>query len=73
MNALFMHLVGAIGSKQYIDPVSKQDPLEQLITFYTRDDVQSICRLSEQGTTHINHSDIVKYIANHFDSNSSFA
>lgn len=73
MNALFKHLVNTIGSKQYIDPVSKQDPVEQLINFYTQDNVQSICRLSEQGTTHINHSDIVRYIANHFDSNSSFA
>lgn len=73
MNALFKHLVNTIGTKQYIDPVSKQDPVEQLIDFYAQDDVQSICRLSEQGTTHINHSDIVKYISNHFDRNTSFA
>lgn len=73
MNALFKYLVAAVGPKQYIDPVSKKDPIEQLIDFYSQDDVQAICRLSSQGTTHINHTDIVKYISNHFDSNKAFS
>jgi hypothetical protein len=39
MNALFGHLVEKVGSKTFIDPITKQDPLVKLIEFFSRKDV----------------------------------
>lgn len=43
---IFRHLSDKIGTKQFIDPVTKQDPMQNLIDFYAQENVQAICRLS---------------------------
>ena len=35
MNALFTYLVGTVGKKTFLDPKTKQDPVQDLIQFYT--------------------------------------
>lgn len=72
MNELFSHLVSKIGSKTFIDPKSKEDPINNLIHFFAQPDVQDICKLSSEGTTFISSEDVAKYLVNHLSSNSSF-
>ena len=46
--------------------------MQNLIDLFTQAEVQSIGKLSVEGTTFLNHSDIVKYLMNHIDSNKAF-
>lgn len=39
MNALFGHLVTKVGTKTFLDPVSKTDPIQNLIDFFTQPNV----------------------------------
>lgn len=72
MNALFQHLVEKIGLKTFIDPITKKDPLQELISFFTRKSVTRLNMSSSEGTTYLNSSDIVKYTMNHIEGVNSF-
>jgi hypothetical protein len=72
MKALFSHLVDKIGTKTFIDPQTKQDPMVNLIEFYSRSDVQQVSRLSEEATTSVSSKDMAKYLINHLDEPSTF-
>jgi hypothetical protein len=72
MNALFGFLVDKVGTKTFIDPVTKEDPLLNLVDFFAQPSIQKISRQSSEGTTFINSKDIAKYLGNHFDSAGSF-
>lgn len=65
MSALFEHLVQKVGSRTFVDPVTNEDPMLNIINFFTRPDVQDICRQSIEGTTNIRSKDISTYLLNH--------
>ena len=72
MNALFGYLVEKVGTKTFIDPMTKEDPLQNLIEFFAQPDVQEISKLSNEGTTFISTGDIAKYLGNHLEAPGSF-
>jgi len=64
--------VDKIGTKTFIDPMTKEDPIQNMIDLFTQSEIQAICKLSIEGTTFLNHDDITKYLMNHVDANKSF-
>jgi len=64
-NSLFDHLVDKVGSKTFIDPITKEDPLLLLANFFARPDVMSISKMGTEGTTFISVGNIAKYCINH--------
>ena len=72
INELFNHLVEKVGTKTFIDPKTKQDPIQNLINLFAQPDVQSISKLSQEGSTFLSSEDVAKYMINHLDSTNSF-
>jgi hypothetical protein len=72
MNALFSHLVDKIDTKTFIDPVSKVDPMMNIINFYQQQNVKDISGQSSNGTTHLSPSSVAKYLINHLGTTKSF-
>lgn len=72
MNEVFSHLVEKVGSRKFIDPVTKEDPLVNLIDFYSRPDVQQLSNLSNEGTTSISSAEVSKYLLNHITEQKAF-
>lgn len=72
MNALFGYLVEKVGTKTLIDPMTKEDPIQNLIEFFAQKEIQEISQMSHEGTTFISSGDIAKYLANHLDAPGSF-
>lgn len=67
MNALFSYLVEKVGTKTFIDPMTKEDPIQNLIEFFAQPEIQEISKLSNEGTTFISIGDIAKYLGNHLE------
>ena len=65
LNAVFSHLVEKTGSRTFIDPKMKVDPLYQLIELFSTPDIQKIQHLSEEGTTFISNKEMANYFKNH--------
>jgi len=72
MHALFGHLVERVDRKTLIDPISKVDPIINLVDLFARSDVKKLCKHSEQGTTFLNENDVVQYLVNHLDQPGAF-
>ena len=72
MNALFGYLVEKVGTKTFIDPQTKEDPIQNLMEFFAQKEIQDISKMSQEGTTFISSGDIAKYLSNHLDSAGSF-
>lgn len=72
IGAVFKHIVDKIGGKQLIDPITKKDPIQEIIEFFAQDQIKELSRLSTEGTTHISTPDVVKYLSNHIDTNQAF-
>ena len=72
MNALFGYLVDKVGTKTFIDPATKEDPIQNLMEFFAQPEVQEICKMSQEGTTFISSGDVSKYLSNHLDAPGSF-
>lgn len=58
INALFTYLVDRVGSKSFIDPLTKEDPMMNLIAFFSKPEIKSIQKLSEVGSTFLNDHDV---------------
>ena len=72
IGALFNELVVRTGSQTFLDPISKKDPLADLVEFFSRDDVAALSMLSEHGSTFLADDDVCKYFANRFEQANSF-
>ena len=68
---LFSSLVDSIGSRQVIDPITKEDSLWKFVESQTRDaDFIRISQLTEHSK--IDGQSLAKYLKNQFDRSSSF-
>lgn len=72
MNLLFQLLVNKIGSKTLLDPISKVDPMQNIIDFFSIKEIQAVQKYSELSSTFINDDDISQYYANSLSNPESF-
>lgn len=72
IGALFADLVARTGSQTLLDPISKKDPLADLVELFAREDVAALSMLSEHGSTFLADEDVCRYYANRFDQPNSF-
>lgn len=42
VNALFTYLVDRVGSKSFVDPLTKEDPMMNLVAFFTKPEIKGI-------------------------------
>jgi hypothetical protein len=64
MRSLFGYLVANLGTKQAIDPVSKEDALWRVIDFYTKAGIREIASFGESPFNTLSESDLSLYLAN---------
>ena len=63
MRALFGHLVDKMGTNTLIDPVTKTNPMLDLIELQAQKEVSKLA--SEYAETQLNSDDIARYLVNH--------
>lgn len=72
IGALFSDLVARTGSQILLDPISKKEPLADLVELFARQDVAALSMMSEHGTTFLADEDVCKYYSNRFGQPNSF-
>jgi len=71
INALFTYLVDRVGCKQFVDPLTKEDPMLNLVSFFSKPEIKAIQKLSEVGTTFLNDHDVSSYVYNHIENSNA--
>ena len=72
MRALFGHLVQAMGEKQAIDPVSKEDALWRIVDFFTASGIREIIKHGNTNYNTLADSDVSKYLSNRLGDSRAF-
>jgi hypothetical protein len=58
MRSLFSHLVSKLGSKEAIDPITKEDSLWKIVNFFSQSIVQDISKSAENNHNSLNPRDV---------------
>lgn len=72
MRSLFGYLVQSLGTKQAIDPVSKEDALWRIVEFFTKNGVSEIANFGETSYNTISEIDLAKYLQNRVSDSKAF-
>jgi hypothetical protein len=72
MRSLFGHLVEALGTRQAIDPVTKEDALWQLVQFFISPGIKDIAQYGPTNYNTISDADIAKYFGNRLEDSRAF-
>lgn len=72
VNATFGFLSQKIGARQFVDPLTKRDPMVDLIEVFSSPEMQLVQYLSQDGTTFLSQSEMAKYLVNHLAEAGSF-
>ena len=72
MRALFTYLVDFLGTKQAIDPVTKQDALWHIIDFFTKPGISNLLAYSASPAQSLSDQAIAKYLRNRLGDSKSF-
>ena len=72
IRTLFSKLVQKIGTKEAVDPHTKEDALWRFIDFCTGRGMLELADLSENSTNVIDERDLALYFKNHLSSSKSF-
>ena len=64
MRTLFGYLVQNLGTKQVIDPVTKEDALWRIVDFFTQKGIKSIASFGETSFNTLSDDDLSQYLAN---------
>jgi hypothetical protein len=66
MRSLFGYLVKKLGTKQAIDPITKEDALWRIVEFFTRSGISDIANYGQNNYNTLSDSDISSYLNNRF-------
>jgi hypothetical protein len=72
MRALFGYLVESLGTRQAIDPVSKDDALWRIVDFFTHSSVNQLVPFSDNNFNSLSDKDLAKYLANRVNDGRAF-
>ena len=72
MRSLFGYLVQNLGTKQAIDPVSKEDALWRIVDFFTQRGINDIASFGETSFNTLSESDLSQYLGNRFNDTKAF-
>lgn len=72
MRALFSFLVEKVGSKEPIDPSTKQDVMWNVIDFFTRRGMSDLQNRGVNNYSSIDEIDMAKYFKNHINNSTTF-
>jgi hypothetical protein len=72
MRALFGHLVERLGTKQAIDPVSKEDALWRVVQFFNSRGIREISQYGKTAYNTIADEDVAKYLNNRLSDSRGF-
>ena len=72
MRSLFGHLVETLGTKQAIDPVTKDDALWRIVDFFTRPGVKDITQFGQNSYNTLSDGDIAAYLSNRINDSKAF-
>lgn len=72
MRSLFGYLVQNLGTKQAIDPVSKEDALWRIVDFFTQRGINDITSFGETSFNTLSESDLSQYLGNRFNDTKAF-
>lgn len=64
MRTLFGYLVQNLGTKQVIDPVTKEDALWRIVDFFTQTGIKEIASFGETSFNSLSDNDVSQYLAN---------
>lgn len=64
MRSLFGYLVQNLGTKQVIDPVTKEDALWRIVDFFTQRGINDIASFGETSFNSLSDNDVSQYLAN---------
>jgi hypothetical protein len=64
MRSLFGYLVQNLGTKQVIDPVTKEDALWRIVDFFTQRGINDIASFGETSFNTLSDNDVSQYLAN---------
>ena len=64
MRTLFGYLVQNLGTKQVIDPVTKEDALWRIVDFFTQKGIKGIASFGETSFNTLSDNDLSQYLAN---------
>lgn len=64
MRTLFGYLVQNLGTKQVIDPVTKEDALQRIVDFFTQKGIKVIASFGETSFNTLSDDDLSQYLAN---------
>lgn len=72
MKSLFGHLVESLGTRQAIDPVTKDDALWRIVEFFTRPGVKDIAQFGQTSYNTLSDKDIAAYLSNRVNDSKAF-
>jgi len=72
MRSLFGYLVKNLGTRQAIDPVTKEDALWRVLDFFTKSGVADIAQFSQTSYNGLNDKDVAAYLANRINDSKAF-
>ena len=72
MRSLFGHLVASLGTKQAIDPVSKEDALWRIVEFFNQKGIREISNFGETAFNTISDDDVSAYLNNRINDSRGF-
>lgn len=72
LRALFGYLVHTLGTKQAIDPISKEDALWRIVEFFSRPAIREISQFGANGYNTISEQDVAQYLANRLNDSRVF-
>lgn len=72
MRALFGHLVEKLGTKQAIDPVTKEDALWRIVEFFNSKGIREISQYGETAYNTLSDDDVAQYLSNRINDSRGF-
>ena len=72
MKSLFGYLVESLGTRQAIDPISKDDALWRIVDFFTRPGVKDITQFGQTSYNTLSDKDIAAYLSNRVNDSKAF-
>ncbi len=72
MRALFSFIVEKVGTKEPLDPVTKEDGVWKIIDFFTRQGMSEIQNKSESNLNTIDERYVALYFKNHLNNHRTF-